>query len=544
MRILPGLTPRNWGREALAGVTLLAIAVPLNIGYAQIAGLPPTAGLYALVVPSIVYALLASSRQVVASPDAAAAALVFSSLTGLGVAGEDFATMAAAQAILCGLFLIAASVLKLGFLANFLSKPILIGFVAGLALEVLLSQVAKMLGLKLVAGEEFFVQLIDLATRLDEVVPASLLMSALAITVLLLGKRFAPSLPGALIVLVVATALTATLGLEARGVAVLGDVEGGPPQFAIPQATWVQWIALVPSALALAMITMAEGVLVSRSYATKRGYRVNPDRDLLAFGVANVAAGTSLSFSVGSSTSRTAAMDQVGSRTQLPSLVLAVGALVLLLVGTDLLAQIPSPVIGAVVSVAVFKLLGLGEFSELFSQSRSEFMIGLSCLLGVLILGPLGGLFLAFILALINLARRASQPEVTVLAAPRTVGGAPVEYANRGSHPNAVVIRFAAPLFFANGSVLTSHIESLLSAGGSDLTAVILDAEGITDIDVTGAEALRSSEVLLRGAGVSIAVSRLRPGLRDRLQQFDLLTDVAVYETNREALEAMTNPST
>lgn len=192
--------------------------------------------------------------------------------------------------------------------------------------------------------------------------------------------------------------------------------------------------------------------------------------------------------------------------------------------------------------IAVFKLLGLDEFVDIFSQSRSEFMIGIVCLLGVLILGPLGGLLLAFVLALIHLARRASQPEVTVLAAPREVGRSPVEYVAEGHRPRAIVFRFAAPLFFANGSVLTSHIETVLNEGGNDLAAVILDAEGITDVDVTGAEALRSSEELLRSAGVTIAVSRLRPGLRDRLRQFGLLNGVHVYETNREALDALNRP--
>lgn len=518
-------------------MTLLAIAVPLNIGHAQIAGLSPTAGLYALVVPTIVYALLALSRQVVASPDAAAAALVFSSLTGLGIAGEDFATMAAAQAVLCGLFLIAASVLKLGFLANFLSKPILVGFVAGLALEVLLNQVAKMLGLKLASCEEFFAQLADLVSRVGEAIPVSVVMSALAIAVLLVCRRFAPMLPGALIVLVAATLATVWLNLEDAGVAVLGEVEAGAPQFAIPMVTWMQWLTLVPSALALAMITMAEGVLVSRSYASKRGYAVNPDRDVLAFGAANVAAGASLSFSVGSSTSRTAAMDQLGSRTQLPSLVLALGAFVLLLVGTDLLSQIPSPAIGTVVTVAVLKLLGLGELKEIFVQSRYEFGIGLVCLIEVLVLGPLGGLFLAFVLDLINLARRASQPEVTVLTAVET-SGTPIIASPEGTQPAAIVIRFAAPLFFANGAVLTNRLTEILRDAGPDLKAVIIDAEAITDIDVTGADALRSVEKSPRDAGITLAVSRLRPGLRDRLRRFDLLVDAPEFDTNREALMA------
>lgn len=572
--LLPGLTRHNLARELLAGVTLLAIAVPLNIGYAQIAGLPPTAGLYALILPTVVYVLLTSSRQVVASPDAAAAALVFSSLTGLGVGGDDFIAMAGAQAILCGVFLGLTSVLKLGFLANFLSKPILVGFVAGLALEVLLSQVAKMLGIKLPADLEFFPKLVELIKNLSHTSAASVIMAALSLLALVAFRKYLPTLPGALIVLVAATLFTMWLGLESRGVSVLGEVQSGPPQFAFPQVGWAQWLALVPSALALALIAMAEGVLVSRSYATQRGYQVDSDRDLLAFGAANVASGLSMSFSVGSSTSRTAAMDQLGSRTQLPSLVMAAGAFVLLLVGTDVLAQIPSPAIGAVVAMAVLGLLGIPEFKEIKRLSTYEFAIAVACLLGVLVLGPLRGLFLAFILALINLARRAASPEVDVLISgnstePTTSTSTPAstnnstntshadtstttpgfhsapvlaDSATNSSAADVAVLRFAAPLFFANGQVFTDRVAQLIAQRDPQLRALVLDMEGITDIDVTGAESLTQALDALAAANVQLAVARLRPGLRARLTKFGLLADVPEFPTNREALIALRRP--
>jgi SulP family sulfate permease len=200
-RPFAGLTWHNAATETIAGVTLLAIAVPLNIGYAQIAGLPPTAGLYALVVPAIVYALLVSSRQVVASPDAAAAALVASSIGGLAIAGsDDYLTMAFAQAILCGIMFILASVFKLGFLANFLSKPILIGFVGGLALDILVSQIAKMLGVKIDSGAEFIDKVVELVTVLSTLNGWSVLIAATAVTVLVVGRRVARAVPWALVV--------------------------------------------------------------------------------------------------------------------------------------------------------------------------------------------------------------------------------------------------------------------------------------------------------------------------------------------------------
>lgn len=540
-RPLQGLTRKNAAREAMAGVTLLAISVPLNIGYAQIAGLPASAGLYALIVPTVIYALLVSSRQVVASPDAAAAALVFSSLVGLGVAGENFAAMAAAQAILSGLMLFLAAWLKLGFLANFLSKPILVGFVGGLAMEILLSQFAKMLGLKLASGEEFFVQLVVLLGGIGGMNPWAASLSLVSLAILLLGRRYLPVVPWALVVLVLGTLATAGLALEARGVAVLGEVPAGPPQFSFPRLELANWLALIPSALALTLVTVAEGLLVIRSYAEKNKYKTNSNQDLFAFGAANVASGLSGSFTVGSSTSRTAAMEQAGSRTQLPSLVLAGGTLLLLLFGTELLAQIPSPAIGAVVAVAVFKLLGREELRELWGASRSEFGIAMACFLGVLVVGPLGGLLFAFVLSLVNLVRRAANPTIDVLvgSADPTVSLTESASGARETAPGVVVLRIAAPIFFANGALLADRISGLLDGPGQRPRFVVLDLEAVSDIDVTGADALRESIRKLADEGIGFAYTRMRPGLRDRFAGLELVEGTREFATNREAVAAL-----
>lgn len=540
-RPLQGLTRKNATSEAMAGVTLLAISVPLNIGYAQIAGLPASAGLYALIVPTVIYALLVSSRQVVASPDAAAAALVFSSLVGLGVAGENFAAMAAAQAILSGLMLVLAAWLKLGFLANFLSKPILVGFVGGLAMEILLSQFAKMLGLKLESGEEFFVQLLVLFGGLGGLNPWAAIMSLVSLAILLLGRRYLPVVPWALVVLVLGTLATAGLALEAKGVAVLGEVPAGPPQFSFPHLDLANWLTLIPSALALTLVTVAEGLLVIRSYAEKNKYKTNSNQDLFAFGAANVASGLSGSFTVGSSTSRTAAMEQAGSRTQLPSLVLAGGTLLLLLFGTELLAQIPSPAIGAVVAVAVFKLLGLEELRELWGASRSEFAIAMACFLGVLVVGPLGGLLFAFVLSLINLVRRSAHPTIDVLvgSADPTVSLTESASGARETAPGIVVLRIAAPIFFANGALLADRISGFSDGEGPRPRFVVLDLEAVSDIDVTGADALRESIRKLADEGIGFAYTRMRPGLRQQFAGLELVEGTREFATNREAVAAL-----
>ncbi|MET0843532.1 MAG: SulP family inorganic anion transporter, partial [Mycetocola sp.] len=526
--------------ELLAGVTLLAIAIPLNIGYAQIAGLPATAGLYALIVPTIIYALVVSSRQVVASPDAAAAALVGSSIGGLAAAGSaDYATLALAQAIICGVMFILLSVLKLGFLANFLSKPILVGFVGGLALDILVSQIAKMLGVSIDSGGEFVDKVTGLVSGLSTTNPWSVLISVGSIAVLLLGRRWLPAVPWALVVLVVSTILVVVVRLDQLGVDVLGAVPAGPPTPTWPILDWQMWFALIPSAIALTLVTTAEGLLVSRSYSEERHYPFRADRDLLAFGVANIAAGAQGSFSVGSSTSRTAAMDQAGSRTQLPSLVLAMGTLLLLLFGTALLADIPSPAIGAVVAVAILPLLGIREFVDLWRKDRFEFAVGAACFLVTLFVGAIPGIMVAFVLALINLARRAANPAIDVLESTGEPSESLLEEAPAGSTtaPGVIVIRLAAPLFFANASVFTTAVKgALTSAAGPPVRHLVLDMEAVTDVDVTGAEAFEALEQWLADNEVALAFSRVRPPVRARLVHLDLLNDHRVFDTNRAAL--------
>lgn len=541
---LAGLSRQNVGREVLAGVTLLAIAVPLNIGYAQIAGLPATAGLYALVLPTVLYALVVSSRQVVASPDAAAAALVASSVGGLAAAGSaDYATMAMAQAIICGAMLALLSVFKLGFLANFLSKPILVGFVGGLALDILVSQLAKMLGVKIDSGGEFVEKVTDLIAGLGTVNPWSLLISVCALAILLVGRRLLAAVPWALIVLVAATVVvTVTPAVEA-GVAVLGEVPAGPPTLTWPTLSLAQWLALVPSAMALTLVTTAEGLLVARSYAEKRRYPDDPNRDLLAFGVGNVAAGMSGSFSVGSSTSRTAAMDQAGSRAQLPSLVLALGSLLLLLFGTALLADIPSPAIGAIVGVAVLPLLGIPEFKELWKLDRFEFWIAAVCFLVTLLVGSIMGILVAFVLAMINMAKRAASPAIDVLAANDTPSGSLLVAAPPGTStaPGVVVVRMAAPLFFANGDVFATAVKQAVTAvdDTQPVHHLVIDMEAVTDVDVTAAEAFAGLRDWLDSNHVELSFSRVRAQARDRLSRLEIVRDERIFPTNRDAIAAL-----
>lgn len=536
--LLSGLTRENLATEVLAGITLLAIALPLNIGYAQIAGLPPTAGLYALVLPSVVFALLSSSRHLVAAPDAAAAALVGSALAGVAAAGSDqYAAMAAAQAIVGGVLFVLFAVFRLGFLADFLSTPILIGFVGGLATDILLSQIIKITGIPVPRGAEFFERLVTWVTRLGTVHWWSLGVGITVLAVLVPARRRWPAVPWALFVLTAATVASGWARLTERGVAVLGSVPSGPPVLAFPALDWHLWVAVILPAAAITTVTVGEGLLLARSYADKYGYSTSPNRDLLAFGGANLASGLSSGFTIGSSTSRAAAMDQAGSRTQLPLLVMATGALLLLVFGAELLAGIPSPAIGAIVAVAVAKLLNVAEFRHLWRLSRFEFGVAASCFAGVLLIGPLAGIVLAFALSLINLLRKAARPAVDVLrgfddphlslADPDGVGE---------TVPGVIVMRFAAPIFFGNAQTLSTAIRHAVRNAPNPVSAFVLDMEGVTDVDVTGAESLAKELQWLQGNAITFAYSRVRPQLRANLERMQLLAGHLVFDTNRAAV--------
>lgn len=541
---LRGVSKADLPKEAMAGVTLAALMVPLNIGYAQVAGLPPIVGLYAAIFPMVVFALLSSSRQLVAGPDAPVAALI-GSLLGAMAAPDDphYLQLALAQTLMCALIFFAFWIFRLGFLANFLSRAVMTGFVTGLGIEVLSSQIEKILGVS-VDARGWFREQWQVIKAIPDAHWWSVAVGVGTIVVIRLCKKFFPKVPGALVALVIFTAIVSIFNLDKHGVSVLGDVPSGLPALTYPHGVSLgEYLNLLAGALALCGVTLADALLVGRSYAQKNGYPMDADQQLFAFGAANVASGFTGGFMVGSSASRTAAMDGTGSRSQWPSIIGAgVVALVVLFL-TSLLALLPNAVLAGIVANAVLALIEIGEIRELFKVRKDEALVAVSCALGVLMLGSLKAVIFSFLLSTIMIVRKSSEVTSAVLG---QVGGEPnfvsvKRHEGASVTPGLVVYRFSGPLYFANANTFQSDITKQIEQADPPLEWFVLDAEAITDIDTSGADALGQVLDLADKHNVTFCISRLENQVRkllERYELFDRIGEEHIYQTNQQAQAA------
>jgi SulP family sulfate permease len=543
-------------REATAGITLAALIIPLNIGFAQVAGLPPVVGLYSAIIPLVICALFTTSRHVVGSPDASSAAMVGATLLAFAAPGDAiYVQYAGALALMCGLFFCVFWYFRLAFLANFLSRAVLVGFISGLGIEVLTNQLRTILGASVADGSQVVAvasqikdamassmetegYLVELLALLESIPRANLYSVAIGVGALLIVrwlKRYAPRVPGALIALTLMTTIVAAFNLEEKGVGVLGSIPSGPPSFSFPVVPPTDYLRLLPGAMAIVAITLCEGLLLVRQYSRKHSYK--------AYGVATLAAGLSGALVTGSSASRSAAMDSVGARSQLPSVVAAGTIALVMLFFTDSLALLPNAALAGIVANAVLSLIEVGELRELYQMRRSEFWIAVVCLLSVLVLGPLRAVIIAFLLATIDVIRRASRPSTWVLREAQDGSHfVPTETVAAPDESGLIVYRFGSPLYFANANLFMEQVEKLVTQGPAPIKAFVLDAEAMSDIDTTGAEVLHQVLSLLANRGVTFAVARANPRLPHLLRRYRLLESIGenrLYPTNRRAVAAL-----
>ena len=559
---LRGLGISDLPRETFAGITLAAMIIPLNIGFAQVAGLPATTGLYAGIIPLAVFAIFTSSRQVVASPDAPITALLAATLVALAPVGDPLRLQyALALALLSGLLFFVFWFFRLAFLANFLSRAVLVGFITGLGIEVFTNQVRRILGvshgepegvgaLAMQAHEAvasslgttgYFAEVVLLIQSIPHANWYSVAIGVGTFAIVRLMKRYTPKIPGPLVALVVMTVIVALFELDKEGVRVLGTIPSGLPTLTVPEVPLAGYLSLLPAAIAVVGITLAEGLLLVRAYDRKHGVRSDGGQVLFAYGACNVAGAFSGSLITGPSASRSAAMDDASAGGQFPSLVAAAAISLIMVFFTDELASLPTAALAGIVASAVLKLVEVREFRVFWHMRRSEYWIATVCAISVLALGPLQAVLIAFLMSMIDLLRRASRPGTWTLRA--TPDGSHFVASEVGPEANVgglVIYRFDAPLFFGNANLFTEEVERLVGDDTS-IRWFVLDAQALTDVDMAGAEAFEELLELLSDRNVTFAVSRASEPVRTLLERYGFLERIGTehfFPTNRDAWAA------
>ena len=527
-------------RDAVAAVTVCAVLVPQALAYGQLAGLSPVAGLYAALAPLVLYPLFASSRRVMAGPESGLAILTAVALAPLAAEGSDgFAVLAAMLALLTGAVLILAGVLRLGVLADFFSRPVLLGFLNGVAVIIIVSQLPKLLGIS-VHTDSTLGTLWQIITHIGDAHWRTIALGLVLLAVMALLGRFAPLIPGALVVLVIGGAAVAWLELASKGVAIIGDVPAGLPGLSLPRVSLGDIGTLVPIAAGLAFIGFAESILTARAFAERHGEAVDADRELIALGVGNIGAGLLHGFPSSSSQSRTAIAETARMRTQLAQIGAGLLVVVFLLWLTGVLHDVPTVALAAIVIYAAASLFEVGALTRLYHQDRSEFLVAIVTFAGVVVLGMEVGILLAVFLSLALLIARISRPRAVVIGAPDGAEGYHelAEEAGLEAASGVVVYRFDAPLFFANADYFVQHaIEAFDEATPRRL---VLDLEAVTFIDVTAARALRRLVEYVTSADGELCLARTRQPVLDQLSDAGLSAVIGedrIYPTVRSAVE-------
>ncbi|AOZ08998.1 SulP family inorganic anion transporter [Cupriavidus malaysiensis] len=512
-RLMPGLEelakyPRQHLRADLsAGLSVAAVSLPVSVAYAQLAGLSPAAGLYSSVLPMVAYALFGSSRQLIVGPDAATSAMIAATLMPLAVAGsEDYQALAVSLTLLTGIFCMVASRFRFGFLADFLSVPILTGLLNGVAVSIVISQFGKVTGLAL-AGRDAISQILSLAAQAGQVHLPTFFVAVGTAALYLTVKAFWPRGPAALSALVAAVAGSLMFRAKALGVAMVGALPSGLPGWVAPSLPHEMLGTLVPAAAGLALISFSSGMLTSRSFAVRNGYRVDANREFLAIGVADVVSALSQGFAISGSSSRTVVNEGAGGRTRLVSVVAAAAMLLVLLVLGDVLALVPVAALGAILVASALGLIDLGGLMALRRFSRAEHAIALVTLAGVVLFGVMSGILVAVTLALLRFLVQMARPSDQLFGIiPGHEGLYELaHYPEAQAVPGLLIYRFESPLTFFNADYFSVRVAALVEAQAPRW--VVIDAVSIASLDLTGALAIRDLQEALAKRGIQLVIA-------------------------------------
>jgi high affinity sulfate transporter 1 len=538
---------RSWLRgDVTAGLTVAAYLVPQVMAYATVAGLPPVVGLWAALVPLAVYALLGSSRRLSVGPESTTALMTATALAPLASGDpERYAALAAAAALLVGVICFLGGLIRLGVIADLLSRPVLIGYMSGVAAIMIAGQLGKVTGVP-VDGEDFIEQVWSFISALHVLHWPTLALSTAVLVSLLVLARFAPRLPGPLIVVLAATAVVAVFALQTRGIAVVGAIPSEPLTPGIPLISPTDLAALLIPSLGIAIVAFSDNVLTARTFATRHGERIDANAELRALGVCNAGAGLMHGFPVSSSGSRTALGDAVGVRTQLYSVVCLCCVLIVMLFGRDVLGRFPMAALGALVVYAALRLVDMPEFKRLARFRRSELILALSTTVGVLVFGVLYGVLVAVGLSILDLLRRVARPHDAIQGfVPGVAGMHDIDdYATAELVPGLVVYRYDAPLFFANAENFRERALDAVDQSPYPVEWFVLNAEGNVEVDLTALDALDQLRAELAQRGIVFAMARVKQDLRVMLESagmIDRIGEDRIFMTLPTAVEAYRN---
>jgi sulfate permease, SulP family len=553
--VLQGIRPYDralLSRDIVAGVTLAALAIPEVMGYTKIAGTPVITGLYTIVLPAIAFALLGSSRHLVVGGDSATAAILFAGIASLGVSGlqpdtKQWLAYASLAALITGGLLLLARVARLGFLADFISRTVLIGFLTGVGIQVALGQLAGMLGvaspsvdLNQVSGT--VIKFWDTLKEIPDTSLTTLAVSVSVIVILVVFEKWIKAIPGGLVAVVGAIVASWAFDLSSHGVSVLGPVPSGLPSIGLPSGVgWSEVTPLLGTAVSMFLVILAQSAATSRAYAVKYQDRFVENNDLVGLGIANLAAGFSNTFVVNGSPTKTEMADEAKSKTQVAMLTMAATVSIVLLFLTKPLQYMPNAVLAAVVFVIGVKLVDLLHMRLIARLRRDEFLIAAATALVVVCVGVEQGIILAIVLSLLDHVRRHYNPHDSVVVRDErgSYTGVPPK-PGQVTEPGLVVYRFGVGLFYANATRFSEEVLALVDVPVRPRWLVLL-AEAIDDVDFTGGQTLVELAGQLKERGVVFAVAEVRRSVRPELDRFGLTDAVGadhIFETADEAIEA------
>jgi len=543
--ILEGVLPIKASQiplELVAGLTLAALAIPEVMGYTKISGTPVITGLYTILIPMALFALFGSSRHLVVGADSATAAILAAGLVGIAATGSDeYVALAAVLALMAAVFLILARIIGLGFMADFLSRTVLIGFLTGVGIQVALGEISGMLGLK--GGGHGTLQKIWSDIQQIEQVNFYALAIALSVLVIIIGsKKVSKKIPGALIAVIGAITASWALGLGEH-VHVLGEVPSGLPHIGLPQVDW-SWALigkLVPIAFAMFIVILAQSAATSRAYAARYNESFSENTDLVGLGLANIGAGLPGTFVVNGSPTKTQMVDSAGGRSQLSLLFTTAIVLLVLLFLTAPLAYMPEAVLSAIVFLVGVDLIDIKGMHSIFAQRRSEFWVALITTSMVVFVGVEQGILLAIALSLVDHTRRGYHPKNALLKQGESGVWQPQPVASQvQAEPGLMIYRFTHSMYYANSQQLTEEVTRLTSSAQPPLRWFCIDGSAVDDVDYSAAETLRALHAILQEKGIRLVVAQVMEDVKaeSRYNLTQLFGEDAFFDTLDDVMKA------